>query len=411
MAPTYNLFFYRKTVVISIVISMSLVGCTNNPINREVGFEDTPASFRSIYEKGKVYLAHNRFGLALKKFRMLEKVAPTDGRVLNALAVSYDKLGRFDVSKTYYEIALKLEPNSIQTINNLGYSFLLQGKFDIARVFFLEAKRIGPNPVVERNVALLTEEINRRSKSLQKNVSFYAKSRKEYVERGFQQNVRCGKKIYSYRINAISDKNTARCEKASARRFRLVRSGEGYIELVSEPNFRYNKARENIISEANQGHKNDGYVVEFYKRRKTQKESTSAAEAKRKNIPLIEKPTDQAIGVSNGKLISTIEIVNGTGALGMAARMGNYLNGRGVKVSWLSNAEDWEKKVSTIFYETGHKSAAIMLEKELPFEVNLVENDNSRAILYLELGADAIAFDRVLVRREQNQMRANSGES
>ncbi len=48
-------------------------------------------------------------------------------RVLNAFAVVYDKMGRFDLSARYYSRARDLDPDSTIVARNQAYSRILQG--------------------------------------------------------------------------------------------------------------------------------------------------------------------------------------------------------------------------------------------------------------------------------------------
>ncbi len=60
--------------------------------------------------------------------QMAKADAPQDPRVLNALGVTYDKLGRFDLSDRYYRTALLSDPGSGIVRSNMQYSAMLQGE-------------------------------------------------------------------------------------------------------------------------------------------------------------------------------------------------------------------------------------------------------------------------------------------
>jgi hypothetical protein len=75
--------------------------------------------------------AHFRLGnvaLALEGFRRALREDPSSVDALNGLASCYDRMGRFDLSRSYYEQALALAPNDARLYANLATSLSLQGR-------------------------------------------------------------------------------------------------------------------------------------------------------------------------------------------------------------------------------------------------------------------------------------------
>ena len=85
-----------------------------------VSLEDALAAGRGQIEAGRVVEALQAYHQALSQ-------APESIEALNAVAVCYDRLGKFDSSRTYYEMALGIDPQSPLLLNNYGYSLYLQG--------------------------------------------------------------------------------------------------------------------------------------------------------------------------------------------------------------------------------------------------------------------------------------------
>lgn len=85
-----------------------------------VSLQDALAAGRSQLEAGRVVEALQAYHQALSQ-------APESIEALNAVAVCYDRLGKFDSSRTYYEMALGIDPQSPLLLNNYGYSLYLQG--------------------------------------------------------------------------------------------------------------------------------------------------------------------------------------------------------------------------------------------------------------------------------------------
>lgn len=70
------------------------------------------------------------YALALDYLQKARDKSAHDVRVLNALGVVYDKLGRFDLSQRYYAQAQTIDPNSQVVRNNLAYSQVLRARVD-----------------------------------------------------------------------------------------------------------------------------------------------------------------------------------------------------------------------------------------------------------------------------------------
>jgi len=111
---------------------------------------------KNPYAAGKARMAAGHYGLAVESFRKALANEPVSIKALNALAATYDLLGRFDLAERYYRQALALDPKSVQSLNNLGYSYYLRGEYGRARGLFERAARIdGKNSIVVGNLASL----------------------------------------------------------------------------------------------------------------------------------------------------------------------------------------------------------------------------------------------------------------
>jgi tetratricopeptide (TPR) repeat protein len=79
-----------------------------------------------LYDAAKEAIAARNYAGALDLLQLAKQRSPNDTRVLNAMGVVYDKLGRFDLSSRYYAQALAVDPNSKAAQANLAYSQKLQ---------------------------------------------------------------------------------------------------------------------------------------------------------------------------------------------------------------------------------------------------------------------------------------------
>jgi len=112
------------------------------------------------YKTGKQLLSQGRFALAAQAFQTSLFANGASVEVLNALAISYDKLGRYDLSDRYYQRALALNPNSPQTVNNLAVSLAWRGAPDLAAKVLADAHAQRPtDTTIADNLKLAQKEV------------------------------------------------------------------------------------------------------------------------------------------------------------------------------------------------------------------------------------------------------------
>lgn len=100
------------------------------PANPDVAraVQIAPSAGDRLYLSARGAIARRDYGAALDLLQLAKEQAPNDPRILNGLAVTYDKLGRFDLASRYYGQALDAEPGSPVVQANMRYSQLLQGR-------------------------------------------------------------------------------------------------------------------------------------------------------------------------------------------------------------------------------------------------------------------------------------------
>ena len=94
-----------------------------------------------LYRSAVSAIEDRDYGLALERLQLARERSPQDVRVLNALGVIYDKLGRFDLSARFYAEAGAVAPESPIVTANLAYSHLMQRKYDELRTAALTPGR------------------------------------------------------------------------------------------------------------------------------------------------------------------------------------------------------------------------------------------------------------------------------
>ncbi|MGH7023757.1 MAG: tetratricopeptide repeat protein, partial [Caulobacteraceae bacterium] len=79
-----------------------------------------------LYARSVKAIERHEYGVAIGLLRQARDAAPDNVRVLTALGVTYDHLGRFDLSSRYYDQAQKLDPGSTVLAQDRHTSMMLQ---------------------------------------------------------------------------------------------------------------------------------------------------------------------------------------------------------------------------------------------------------------------------------------------
>jgi len=121
---------HRRVAAIGLLLLLSAcTGATEIAVRPQPGTlapGQQTASFRVA--EARSYFRLGSIGLAAEGFRRALREEPASVDALNGLAACYDKMGRFDLSRSYYERALALAPGDARLYANLATSLALQGK-------------------------------------------------------------------------------------------------------------------------------------------------------------------------------------------------------------------------------------------------------------------------------------------
>lgn len=95
----------------------------------------------------EMLLRRGEYALAADAYRKAIRNDPAGAAAYNGLAISYDRLGRFDLSRRYYELALARAPREAKYYRNLARSLESQGETAQARELFAQADAVERGPV------------------------------------------------------------------------------------------------------------------------------------------------------------------------------------------------------------------------------------------------------------------------
>lgn len=370
---------FRNALLGSAILLAS--GCSANWADNgqaSYGWAPTPpvaTEAQDSYELGKKQFAQGLYGMALKNFRVALVQDPKSLDRLNAVAATYDKLGRFDLAERYYAQALGIDPNSVQTLNNVGYSFLMRKDYISARYYLEQAAKVAKaedhyTSVVGANLVSLDIAEGR--------TTMVATLERPTGTEAMVDNMKSGP---DGEVHAIATQQDV-AKVAAAGTMQAQAGGKDGTESLKD---------EIVLVPAALPLP----AVKSAPVAKVEKEPLLASTA-----PATERASDPVAkrGKSAAKPIPVVdqflvEVSNGAGRRHLAARTREYLQSEGVKVGRLTNAEHFHFASSTVFYREGleEKARAIASLFPMPMELKMVKEQ--RAHIRVLLGADSLDFD------------------
>jgi tetratricopeptide (TPR) repeat protein len=384
---------------------------TGSTPDQSQSVSDRTSSF--AYQKGKEHLAAGYLGLALEKFKAALSQDPSSTAVLNALAVTYGRLGRHDLAELYYDRALAIDPTFSVALNNVGYSMVTRGRNEEALIYFeqalkheeLESSRrliLANRQKAMDNLRLAREK---KSVAVMEKASLPVEAAAAPSEDGCALSSgraidRSSARVYSLNTSgsarvSASDRPTIDCNKPVRARVAIVstQSGGGATATVSTARA-LASAEPAATSEAMAASKapaaKEPVVAEAVAPNPSDEKTASADASKQIDA------TETVVAVSEAAVTPDlkVEISNGAGRNKLAARLRTYLESKGMPVSFLTNAARFDYSQTTIFYKSGARAAAEKFAAQLPVTVKFVESGAYYADVRIRLGADILTFDK-----------------
>lgn len=103
------------------------------PVQAKAPEVAAPSPVDRLYRQARLKVEQRAYADALDLLQLARAKAPNDVRVLNAMGVVYDKIGRLDLSTRYYELALANAPGSGVVLANMRYSTSLSEQLAVVR--------------------------------------------------------------------------------------------------------------------------------------------------------------------------------------------------------------------------------------------------------------------------------------
>lgn len=341
----------HQLVTLTLVASAALLGCSSvtaptwrtEPAYRvESAGADPVQGYLAL---ARQYEGENRSAQALVAYRKAAQTAPGDADVQNTLGLALARQAQFGPAVLALRRAVALAPERAQLINNLGYALLLDGRHDEARAMFRLTLAVDPkHELALRNLAYADE----RQSAVGANAAAVMTTAVPPAH---------GPVVVQPVGPAIMPAEAAG-SMAPAGLSRLPEAGESQaVTVVPQPMAAINEWTSTTTPQTGAG----------------EKTSTAAAPAR---VSLE--------GVS-------IEIVNGNGISGAAARMRVWLQQQGIVSGRLANLPPYTSQSTQVQYRIGKAGQAQEVANRLPVEaqVSPAPEGSTRADLRIVIGHDA----------------------
>jgi len=434
--------FRKTTIALSICGLFSMVGCASISDQADwhvepfYGVKHSSETPEQLYRLGQYYRARVRYDEAIAAYKAALERDPDFAEAHNGLGVVYARQGRYGEAIREFQDAIAIAPRSAYLYNNLGYAYLLQGSNERATEALEDARRLDSrNKKVLRNLKLArnnSEEIN--ANKIQRPVA--AKPSKGPAERGAQEVVdkspgaqpdvalvAVAPNVYELREQNIrlTEKKTVALPATPAKSLdhsKSVVQAEPFRLEVSNGNGITGMARRVAKSLKGIGLETalltnqlpfQQVSTEIQYRDGYRPQAAKLGAALQRPIDFMKNDalrddvdvrlllgrdiaSEAALFEGGGSKTSIaelqhmrLEVSNGNGIEGLAARVAKQLNHVGVKTALLTNQRPFDQETTEIQFREGYRSAATGLGATLKVPMVVVKKDDLRGDIQVRL--------------------------
>jgi tetratricopeptide (TPR) repeat protein len=395
-----------KPVVLSVASAFSIVGCASltnpqitqsYPVQPAFGVRHGMPNAEAMYRLGRLYQGQLRYADAMAAYHQALAQNPGHAEAHNGLGVIHAEQGRYDEAIKEFQAAIAASPRAAYLHNNLGYVLLLQGSNEKAVEVLEEARRLEPGNVKVRDNLIV----------------------------GYERSIEGGKARFPAQPGT---KTTVAAEsKAESAQAPIeVRTGQDSgIRLVAVAPAVYElQASGAEAAGAQKKHGSDPAVPAATVVPPERGSPAVTTVPGTYEVPVHDSPTTIE---ASGKATQAarpdearqqelkafkLEVSNGNGVGGMAARIAGYLARFGVSTRRLTNDKAFSQPTTLIQYREGYRTQAARIGSMLPKAVPVVRADTLRSDIDVRvvLGRD-VRNDVALFDAERPKMQLASEAS
>jgi Flp pilus assembly protein TadD len=354
---------FRAAGVLAGVVGIALIGCTTLPATSwqvQPAFrivDGGPSAVPGYLALARQHEAGGRPAQALAAYQKAANAAPQDADLQNTLGLALARGGQFELAVVALRRAVALAPGRAQLLNNLGYALLLAGRHDEARRMLSLTLAVDPtHELARRNLG----HIDQAGPALAGGPAVNEAARVEApgpstqrADTGADRRPVAGADVPPAMAMAAAPPQGKDAAATAAVPTATAAATAATVATVA-----------NVATIAN--------VANV---------ATVATVASVPAVPARQHPDWRGV---------SIEIVNGNGVDGAAARLGRLLRVEGLHVGRLANRLPYDTPRTMLLYRSEKAELARAMARRLPVQVTVAPAPaaSSRADLSLLLGHD-----------------------
>ena len=357
----------------------------------------------ALYRQACHFQRLNKHKYALQVLEELILAEPAHFKAYNALGISYDRLGDHLRAIEAYKMALRLKPDLAYVQNNLGYSYLLQGNLEAAMHAFNKAIDLdGGNARYHNNLGLAYSKKGLYDLAL---IEFEAAGNeakahynvaKIYHRRGRHKEAQ----IHLAKASQLEPYPTATKKVVSSDRAHaeITMAGADKADKIEKDTRQHSSYH---IEIDDQGRKKVRFKI------KTDNSQLVAIKNSNNNSDIFTAKKELKTHDSekeNYLKDFEVEVSNGNGVNRMARRVGNYLRNKGLNVTRLTNAKNFNFAETRIYYHDDYLQDAFEVARQIPGyqQMEEIEEFGRQAIkIKLVIGKDIVPYDPLFRKNDK----------
>ncbi len=327
-------------------------------ISPNVKTSNLNANPEAMYKLGRYYQGQQRDDLAIAYY---QKAIAADHRYVeahNGLGVIYARQGKYQAAVDAFRTGLHYAPGAAHLYSNIGYAYYLQGQYTEAVSALKQATTLDPsNHKALNNLGLAY------AKAGSKGESFQAFTQAANVESAHVASLEASSLQGESAV--INEQRSASITEIFAGKSLAKQSDAQELVLPKNVGIIRPASLSNIVPVVDSRVKLVQLAPNVYELH-TQ--------------PMSDMPVQVAnIAEEVNTALLRIEVSNGNGVTGMAAKVGTFLVDQGYAATRLTNQKPFNVRKSQIQYRHGHHAEALLLKDSLPESPELILRSDMRA--------------------------------
>jgi len=346
---------------------------------------------KAQYELGRYYHGQLRYERAIAAYRRALEMDPGMVDALNAMGTAYAESGDLARAREQFEAALKLQPRSVYTYNNLGFVNYLAGDYPAAVQAYKQALRLdGRHEKARQNLVLAYEKMGNgeqvaRTEMPDAVAAPLPAAEKTQLKEPQTAWVKVSPSVYEMR-SAVAPV-TPLAKPSSKGADAALAAKVAPVEAASLP---HSASVETAAPSQAAASASPASAAAY---------QVAAQPTAMKPLASADVAPKKMAAAADASPLRGVEVSNGNGVRGMAARVARYFSGKGIQQARLTNQRPFVEHHTRIEYRPGNASEAARINALLPSAAPQVASNSLRPgirvrlVLGHDLGRDVAAWD------------------